>query len=161
VAKAIIIRVYLNHLESLQNNLTLEKGVQMKNLIMTISILMISQMSFAASMIDRVDGETFFRSADSLDCAIHIEKVSDHEIASSNVISSEMYNHYGSGNDVWGGLCSASTLVRTCDKSGRCFLPGESSPTLWLLPDGNILSYRTNGDTYKFYPSSSRQYFWY
>lgn len=126
----------------------------------TVVFLMITKISFAGSIIDRFDGKTFFRSATSIDCALHFEKISDTEISSMGVLSIEM-NRYFEQSGVRLEWCNGNTLVRTCDSKGRCTVEGDDEPSLWLLPDGNILSYRSNGETYKFYPSSSRQYFWF
>ena len=45
------------------------------------------------------------------------------------------------------------------DSNGGCFIGKITTPTLYLLPDGNIVSFRTDGTFLKMYPSAYESYY--
>jgi hypothetical protein len=124
-------------------------------------LTLISQVSAAGSRIHQFDGKTFFKNAWTEECALHIERISLDKIASTQVVATEMWLYRDRNNLPQLTNCDGTTNIRTCDEDGACVIDGNKNPTLWLLPDGNIVSFRESGATLKFYPSRFTDYLTY
>ncbi len=134
----------------------------MKNVSFFLSLILFAQVSHAG-IIDQFHGKTFLVTASHKSCAIHIEKVNENKVATTSVIAEETYQSLsGEISDYLD--CSGQTVVRTCNSSGECYLGQDKAPTLYLLSDGNILSFRSFpgshiGTYLKMYPSAFESYY--
>lgn len=129
----------------------------MKNRSFILGLSLFVQIS-QAGIIDQFHGKTFLVTASHRSCALHVEKLTDDTVVTSNVIAEETYRYYNGQTENYNN-CSGTTKVRTCDSNGGCFIDKDTSPSLYLLPDGNIISFRTDGTFLKMYPSAFESYY--
>ena len=83
----------------------------MKNVLFILGVTLFAQIS-QAGIIDQFHGKTFLVTAAHKSCALHIEKLADNMVVTSNVISEETYQYYGGNTEDYGN-CSGTTKIRT------------------------------------------------